>query len=138
MTNREILMMASVLALFRGETTVRGVAERFGVTEAQVMRWMDVFEIAGTLALAELICGKQSRAEMRRRLARRTDKGSEPTTFPCGETTTPEPSEPTTFPCGETTTPEPGEPTTTPEPGADVTKRSPPSRKRRKSKRTKR
>ncbi len=109
MPNREILMMASVMALIRGEVTVRGIAERFGVTEAQVLGWKDVFEIAGILALAEVICGTQSRAATRKRPGKsRLGKGTEPTTPSCDEpTTTPEP-------CPEkTTTPEPwSEPTT--------------------------
>lgn len=82
MSNREILIVASVLALLRGEISVRGVAERFGVTEAQVRRWKDVFEIAGMLALSEVICGKRGRvtARKRRRKPRRRAREVEPTT----------------------------------------------------------
>lgn len=87
MRNRELLMMASVLALLRGEVTVRGVAERFGVTEAQVARWKDVFEIAGTLALSDLLSSTQPAAKKARK-PKQAARREEPTTFDFGEPTT--------------------------------------------------
>lgn len=49
-----ILISAAVMSLLRNEVTARCVADRFGVTEAQVLEWKDVFMIAGILGLSEL------------------------------------------------------------------------------------
>ena len=102
MTKRELKIMTAVKALVRGDLTVRGLAERFGVTEAQVESWKDVFEMAGTLALADNL-GRGHRRGRRRR-QRQAGDYSEPTTTPLPywsePTTTPLPywSEPTTTP----------------------------------------
>jgi hypothetical protein len=105
MSNRDLLLMASILALLRGEMTVRGVAERFGVTEAQVARWRDIFEIAGMLALSNLLSGQSGGPRAKRRKARRSGRArndfGEPTTAPLSYTTT------TTPPLSYTTTPQP-------------------------------
>jgi hypothetical protein len=58
MTGRDILVPAAVMALLRREETVRGVAERLGVTEAQVLEWTDIFVIGGVLALTEFRSGR--------------------------------------------------------------------------------
>lgn len=58
MTGRDILTPAAMLAILRREETVRGVAERFGVTEAQVLEWTDVFVVGGVLALTDYRNGR--------------------------------------------------------------------------------
>src|SRR5690348_11951878 len=54
MASLDITVASSVLALLRRDVTASCVADRFGVTEAQVLEWQDVFLAAGVLALAEL------------------------------------------------------------------------------------
>ena len=49
-----VLISAAVMSLLRNEVTTRCIADRFGVTEAQVLEWKDVFTIGGILALSEL------------------------------------------------------------------------------------
>uniref|UniRef100_UPI0026368191 hypothetical protein n=1 Tax=uncultured Gimesia sp. TaxID=1678688 RepID=UPI0026368191 len=39
--------------------TVRGIAARFGVTEAQVLEWQDVFVAAGVLAVTNYRNGRR-------------------------------------------------------------------------------
>lgn len=90
MPNRDLLLMASILALLRGEVTVRGVAERFGVTEAQVARWRDIFEIAGMLALSSFLSGKSAGPGAQRRPGEMAP-GSEQTEKPFDEPSTPPP-----------------------------------------------
>jgi Helix-turn-helix domain len=105
MSNRDLLLMASILALLRGEMTARGVAERFGVTEAQVARWRDIFEIAGMLALSNVLSG-QSRGPRTQRRPGGAAQGPDPTT-PCfgDPTTTPRFGDPTTRSLYTTTPP---------------------------------
>jgi hypothetical protein len=67
--------------------TVRGVAERFAVTEAQIARWRDIFEIAGMLALSNVLSGQSSGPRAQRRTAG-TAQRSEPTTKRMHGTTT--------------------------------------------------
>jgi hypothetical protein len=40
-----------VLSVLRRGNSVRGAADRLGVTEAQIREWIDVFVVAGVLAL---------------------------------------------------------------------------------------
>jgi hypothetical protein len=49
----DMTVVTSVLALLRRDVVASCVADRFGVTEAQVLEWQDVFVIAGVLALSE-------------------------------------------------------------------------------------
>jgi hypothetical protein len=49
----DMTVASSVLALIRRDVTASYVADRFGVTEAQVLEMQDLFVIAGVLALAE-------------------------------------------------------------------------------------
>jgi hypothetical protein len=49
----DITVATSVLALLRRDVTASCIADRYGVTEAQVLEWHDVFVLAGSLALAE-------------------------------------------------------------------------------------
>lgn len=63
MTEPDILLPVAVLAILRGNETVRSVADRLGATEAEVERWKDIFTVAGTLALKELQ-GSRPRCEM--------------------------------------------------------------------------
>jgi len=79
MSKRDLLLMASIRAVIRGDMAVRGVAERFGVTEAQVARWRDIFEIAGMLALSHVLFGR-SGGPLGQWGPRGTAHGSEPTT----------------------------------------------------------
>src|SRR5204862_8285433 len=39
--------------------TARYIADRLGVTEEQVLRWRDIFIVAGTIALADELRGTQ-------------------------------------------------------------------------------
>ncbi len=78
MSNRDLLLIASIRALIRGEMTVRGVAERFGVWLAK-SRWRDIFEIAGTLALSSAVSRRSSGPRAQRR-PDATDQPSDPTT----------------------------------------------------------
>ncbi len=54
MPSLDITMASSVLAILRRDVTASCVADRYGVTEAQIHEWLDVFVIAGVLALAEI------------------------------------------------------------------------------------
>lgn len=67
MTEREILVPTAVMSLLRREDSVRGVAARFGVTEAEVLEWLDVFVVAGVLALTELRTSRMRAAEAPKR-----------------------------------------------------------------------
>lgn len=49
-----VLISAAVLSLLRKEVTPRCIADRFGVTEAQVHEWIDIFTVGGILALSEM------------------------------------------------------------------------------------
>jgi len=51
MTNYDILIPTAVMALLRHEESVRGIADRFGVTECEVLTWRDLFVVAGVVAL---------------------------------------------------------------------------------------
>lgn len=51
MIERDICVSAALMALLRREETVRGIAARFGVSEAQVLEWQDIFVAAGVLAV---------------------------------------------------------------------------------------
>ncbi len=53
MASVDITVATSVLALLRRDVTASCIADRYGVTEAQVLEWQDVFVLAGSLALAE-------------------------------------------------------------------------------------
>jgi len=53
MTEPDVILPVAVMAILRHDETVLGVADRLGVTEAEVERWKDIFVIAGTLALRE-------------------------------------------------------------------------------------
>ncbi len=55
MSTKYISVQSSVLALIRGDLTVSCVADRFGVTEAEVREWQDTFLVAGILALNTLM-----------------------------------------------------------------------------------
>ena len=57
MDSRQIAVVASVMAILRGDLTASFVADRFGVTEACVNEWKDVFVSAGVLAVAETLNG---------------------------------------------------------------------------------
>jgi len=67
MTERDILVPSAVMSLLRREDSVRGVADRFGVTESQVHEWLDMFVIAGVLALTEHRTGGLHAAESPKR-----------------------------------------------------------------------
>lgn len=54
MNEHKILVPLAVLSILRKEESVRCVADRLGVTEAQVEKWKDIFVLAGSLALSEL------------------------------------------------------------------------------------
>ena len=58
MTERDIVVPAAVLSLMRREDSARGLADRFGVTEAQVIEWHDIFVAAGIVALTEFRKGR--------------------------------------------------------------------------------
>jgi len=49
----DIRITAAAMAILRREQSVLSVADRFGVTEGQVLEWQDVFVIGGTTALQE-------------------------------------------------------------------------------------
>lgn len=51
----EIKIVAAILAHIRGEITASCVADSFGVTEAQVQGWKDVFLVAGVVALTSAL-----------------------------------------------------------------------------------
>jgi hypothetical protein len=53
----DLTVISSVLAILRRDLTPSCVADRFGVTEAEVLEWQDIFLAAGVLALAEFRCG---------------------------------------------------------------------------------
>jgi hypothetical protein len=53
MASLDITVASSVLALLRRDVTASCIADRYGVTEAQVLEWQDIFVVAGSLALAE-------------------------------------------------------------------------------------
>jgi hypothetical protein len=53
MASLDMTVVSSVLALLRRDVVASCVADRFGVTEAQVLEWQDVFVVAGVLALSE-------------------------------------------------------------------------------------
>ncbi len=53
MSTPPVLITAAVMSMLRKELTVRCVADRFGVTEAQVLEWKDIFMIGGVLALTD-------------------------------------------------------------------------------------
>jgi hypothetical protein len=53
MASVDITVATSVLSLLRRDVTASCIADRYGVTEAQVLEWQDVFILAGSLALAE-------------------------------------------------------------------------------------
>ena len=54
MASLDITVASSVLALLRRDVTASCIADRYGVTEAQVLlEWHDIFVDAGSLALAE-------------------------------------------------------------------------------------
>ena len=53
----EIKIVAAVLAHIRGELTAAHVADMFGVTEAQVHAWKDIFQVAGVVALMNALTG---------------------------------------------------------------------------------
>ncbi|QDT91634.1 aldo-keto reductase family protein [Gimesia algae] len=59
MIERDICVSAALMALLRREETVRGIAARFGVTEAQVLEWQDVFIAAGVLAVTNYRNGRR-------------------------------------------------------------------------------
>jgi transposase-like protein len=82
MCEREIRVPTSVLALLRGDLSVRCVAERFGVTEAQVAEWRDTFVVAGALALARM-CAKGG--ESGKSFSDLTVHQTAVTTLPCPE-----------------------------------------------------
>ncbi len=99
----DLTVVSSVLAMLRRDLTPRCVADRFGVTEAEVLEWQDIFLAAGVLALAEFRRGGKVFAHLGQGPYRQTDgKGGlgPPTTSTpeppprCGPLTTT--SEPTT------------------------------------------
>lgn len=53
MIEHEMGVPVAILAILRRDESVRGVADRLGVTEAQVEKWKDIFVVAGTLALSK-------------------------------------------------------------------------------------
>ena len=53
MIEQEMGVPVAILAILRHDESVRGVADRLGVTEAQVEKWKDIFVVAGTLALSK-------------------------------------------------------------------------------------
>ncbi|QDU49572.1 hypothetical protein Pan110_19100 [Gimesia panareensis] len=59
MIERDICVSAALMALLRREETVRGIAARFGVTEAQVLEWQDIFVAAGILAVTNYRNGRR-------------------------------------------------------------------------------
>jgi hypothetical protein len=72
----EIKIVAAVLAHVRGETTASCVADSFGVTEAQVQGWKDIFQVAGVVALTNALKSGAASSE----LCTGEDGGGEPTT----------------------------------------------------------
>src|SRR5262245_33257582 len=56
-----VLISAAVMSLLRNEVTMRCIADRFGVTEAQVTEWRDIFTIGGILALSDVNGGGSPR-----------------------------------------------------------------------------
>jgi hypothetical protein len=55
----EIAIVSSVMALLRGDVSASYIADQFGVTEAQVNEWKDIFVVAGVLALTRSQEGHQ-------------------------------------------------------------------------------
>jgi hypothetical protein len=51
----EIRITAAILSLIRGESTASCVADAYGVTEVQVERWKDIFQVAGVVALIDAL-----------------------------------------------------------------------------------
>ena len=99
MSKPEITIPVAILALLRGEVSARYLTDTFGVTEAQVHQWVDVFTVGGVLALNSLIKPKVKKA-------------------PCGGldgATTFQPA--TTTPLPTTRCPDDPDPATTLEPG---------------------
>lgn len=122
MLNSDVTIVVAILALLRGDLSVRCIADRFGVTEALVCEWRDVFIVAGSFAVKE----HGESAGRRRRLSALGDIQNATTFSPdggiIGATTTPEPTpnpiRPTTMMPAPTTTPSP---TTAPvEPGEET------------------
>jgi hypothetical protein len=60
----EIKIVAAVLALIRGEVTASCVADSFGVTEIQVHSWMDIFQVAGIVALTKTLQSEPGSCEI--------------------------------------------------------------------------
>src|SRR5262245_17377040 len=60
MTNFDILIPTAVMALLRRDESVRGIADRFGVTECEVLAWRDLFIVAGVGALTGYRRGSKS------------------------------------------------------------------------------
>ena len=57
MVPKHLCVPTLILAMVRGKLRARYIADRLGVTEEQVLRWRDVFMIAGTIALADEVRG---------------------------------------------------------------------------------
>jgi hypothetical protein len=53
MTDRDIIVPAAIMSLIRGNDSVRGVADRLGVTESQVLEMHDVFVVGGLVAMMD-------------------------------------------------------------------------------------
>lgn len=62
--DNEIKTVAAVFALIRGEITASCVAETFGVTELQVQNWKDIFQVAGVVALTNMLKSGQGSCEL--------------------------------------------------------------------------
>src|SRR5436309_2181108 len=81
MTANRLAIQTSILALLRGDLTASYIADRFGVTEAQVLEWRDTFLVAGVLALDERLCGSRGGARKRAQ-SLACDGMGEPSTTP--------------------------------------------------------
>ena len=51
-------IQTSIVAIIRGDLTVGCVADRYGVTESEVLEWHDTFFVGGILALRDLLHGE--------------------------------------------------------------------------------
>ena len=47
----DLEIVAAVLAHFRGEQSTSDLADMFGVSDAEVHNWIDIFQVAGVVAL---------------------------------------------------------------------------------------
>lgn len=60
MLSFDISVSCSIMALLRGDLSPSYIADRFGVTEREVLEWRDIFLVAGTMALANIMRSAQA------------------------------------------------------------------------------